>query len=296
VEVRDLVIRRGDHTAVDGTSWHAPAGLITVVLGPNGAGKTTTVEHLEGFLPRHGGHATVLGLDPSTNHSALTGRVGVMLQGGGIQMAIRPIEVLTQYAAFFADPEPPEELLERVGLAERRKSSYRSLSGGEKQRLSLALALVGKPELLFLDEPTAGVDLAGRDLIRTLIRDLSDSNRTVVLTTHDIAEAEQLGDQIVILHRGKVVASGTPAELTSSEGDNLGFSAQPGLAVSEMSAHLGAPVSETAPGTYVVEAAPEPQLVSAVANWLASHSQSVGDIRARTRSLEDVFREVTGEA
>jgi ABC-2 type transport system ATP-binding protein len=219
-----------------------------------------------------------------------------MLQGGGIQMAIRPIEVLTQYAAFFADPEPPEELLERVGLAERRKSSYRSLSGGEKQRLSLALALVGKPELLFLDEPTAGVDLAGRDLIRTLIRDLSDSNRTVVLTTHDIAEAEQLGDQIVILHRGKVVASGTPAELTSSEGDNLGFSAQPGLAVSEMSAHLGAPVSETAPGTYVVEAAPEPQLVSAVANWLASHSQSVGDIRARTRSLEDVFREVTGEA
>jgi ABC-2 type transport system ATP-binding protein len=295
VEVRDLVVTRGDHTAVDSTTWSAPTGSITVVLGPNGAGKTTTVEHLEGYLPRRSGTSTVLGLDPSTNHPALTARVGIMLQDGGIQPAIRPIELLSQYASFFTDPESPDDLLERVGLAERRRSAYRSLSGGEKQRLSLALALVGKPELLFLDEPTAGVDLSGRDLIRSLIRNLAESRRTVVLTTHDIAEAEQLADHVVILHRGRVAAMGSPAELTSGEGDNLGFSAQPGLASEELANHLSAPVSETSPGRYVVEAPPDPHLVSAVATWLAEHSQNVGDIRARTRSLEDVFREVTGD-
>ncbi len=155
--------------------WTASAsrfrsGTITTLLGPNGAGKTSTVEHLEGYLPRTSGEVRILGLDPATHRAELSRSVGLMLQNGGIQLAVRPSEVLTQYASFFADPEDPRELLEWVGLTERANTPYRRLSGGEQQRLSLALAMVGRPRLLFLDEPTAGVDLAGRDLIRSLVR------------------------------------------------------------------------------------------------------------------------------
>ncbi len=295
VTVTDLRIQRGHHDAVRGTTWQAALGAITVVLGPNGAGKTTSIEHLEGYLRRESGTSSVLGLDPQTRGDDLRPRVGVMLQGGGIQPAIRPLELLQQYASFFADPDSPEELLQRVGLAERARNTFRNLSGGEQQRLSLALALVGKPELLFLDEPTAGVDLSGRDLIRSLVRDLAGGGRSIVLTTHDIAEAEQLADHVVILHRGLVVAQGAPSTLVSKDSDTLRFSADPGLDLSSLSDHIGATVTETTPGGYVVEAAPQPALVSSVASWLAQHDQTIGDIRAENQTLEDVFRAVTTE-
>ena len=213
VVVEDLVIRYGDVTAVDGVSFSAMAGEVTVVLGPNGAGKTSTIEHLEGYRRADSGRSRVLGLDPATDHAALTRQVGIMLQQGGIPTGIRPSEVLTQYAGFFDDPRDPVELLRTVGLSDRAGATYRRLSGGEQQRLSLALALVGRPRVVFLDEPTAGVDLEGRDLIRRVIDELRDDGVTVVVTTHDLDEAARSADHIVIIDHGRVVADGTPASL-----------------------------------------------------------------------------------
>ncbi|MCB1269837.1 MAG: ABC transporter ATP-binding protein [Microthrixaceae bacterium] len=294
VEVRDLVVDRGDVRAVDHVSFVVPAGTTTALLGPNGAGKTSTVEHLEGYLPRASGSVSVLGSDPSRARRELAPRVGIMLQQGGIQTAVRPGELLRQYASFFADPEDPAELLERVGLLERSRTPYRRLSGGEQQRLSLALALIGRPELLFLDEPTAGVDLQGRDLIRSLVRSQAERGRTVLLTTHDLAEAEQLADRVVIIDHGRVLATGTPGELTSAGGgEDLRFGAAAGLDTAALGDTVGAEVVEVTPGHYRVDAAPSPELVAAVTGWLAAARIPLNDLRAGRESLEDVFRRLT---
>jgi ABC-2 type transport system ATP-binding protein len=297
VEVTGLVVERGRHTAVDGVDLRAPRGAVTVLLGPNGAGKTSTVEHLEGYLPRSAGEVSVLGLDPArpSQRRDLHRRVGIMLQQGGIQGAIRPCELLAQYASFFPEPIEPDDLLERVGLTSIRRTPFRRLSGGEQQRLSLALALVGRPELVFLDEPTAGVDLAGRDLIRALVRELASAGTTVLLTTHDLAEAEQLADHVVIVDHGAVVAAGSPQELTAGSATDLRFRAAPGLRTASLAAEVGCPVREPAPGEYVVGAEPTPALVAAVTAWLAEHDQPLDDLRAGRQRLEDVFRRLTSE-
>lgn len=238
-------------TAVDGISFTAEAGSTTLLLGPNGAGKTSTIEHLEGYLPRSAGSASILGIDPQSSWSRLAPRVGLMLQQGGIPTAIRPTELLRQYASFFENPVPGGELLDMVGLTERAGTAYRRLSGGEQQRLSLALALVGRPELLFLDEPTAGVDLEGRDTIRSLIRDLARDGTTILMTTHDLAEAEQLADKVLIIDHGRLVADGAPAELmATAEGEHVNFAAAEGLDVVDLGTAVGATVTELAPGEY----------------------------------------------
>lgn len=297
VRVQDLVIRYGDVTAVDGLSFDARAASITVVLGPNGAGKTSTIEHLEGYRPAASGRSTVLGLDPSRDHRALTGQVGLMLQRGGIPTAIRPPELLRQYAGFFDDPLDPEELLGRVGLTGRRRVPYRRLSGGEQQRLSLAIALIGRPRVVFLDEPTAGVDLEGRDLIRALVRELRSDGVCVVITTHDLVEAELLADHVVIIDRGRVVADGSPAELMSADAsDHLLFGAPPGLDVAALSAHVGAAVTEVSHGEYRVETEPSPTVVAAVTSWLATHDLQLADLRAERQRLDDVFRRLTADS
>lgn len=295
VSAENLVIHRGDVHAVDGISFSAKVGEVTVVLGPNGAGKTTTIEHFEGYVARDSGTSTVLGLDPQKDRATLATRVGIMLQSGGIQPAIKPIELLEQYASFYADAKPPQRLLAEVGLADRARTPFRRLSGGEQQRLSLALALVGKPELLFLDEPTAGVDLEGRDLIRSLARELVNLGATVVLTTHDLEEAQQLADYVVILNHGKVVGAGTPHELTSGQSRDLRFTADAGLSIVALSERVGHEVKEVSPGDYVVEGDPTPALVAATTAWLAEHNQAIGDLRAGTQDLEDVFRALTSQ-
>jgi ABC-2 type transport system ATP-binding protein len=296
VVVEDLVVRYGDVTAVDGVSFTADAGQVTVVLGPNGAGKTSTIEHLEGYRPAASGSTRVLGLDPVRQHRALTRQVGVMLQDGGIPTGIRPAEVLHQYAGFFDEPRAPDELLELVGLAHRRRSTFRKLSGGEQQRLSLALALVGRPRCVFLDEPTAGVDLEGRDLIRSVIDELRDDGVAVLVTTHDLDEAQRLADHVVIMDRGVVVADGSPAELmTSGAGDHLSFGAPPGLDLDVLSQHLGATVVEVTRGEYRVDAEPTPATVAALTAWLAEHDLPLADLRAGRERLDDVFRRLTGD-
>lgn len=295
VEVRDLRIAYGDTVAVDGLSLTAPAGAVTVVVGPNGAGKTSTVEHLEGYRRRRSGSARVLGLDPQTDHRALTRQVGVMLQEGGIPTGIRPPELLRQYAGFFADPLDPDALLGQVGLEGSRRTTYRRLSGGEQRRLSLALALVGRPRLVFLDEPTSGVDLHGRELVRSLLARLRDDGVTVVMTTHELDEAERVADHVVVVDRGRSVAEGSPSVLTAAAGaDHLLFRAPPGIDTAALGAALGAAAVEAAPGEYRVDLDASPAAVAALTAWLAEHDLPLGDLRAGRQRLDDVVRRLTG--
>ncbi len=294
IVVEDLRIAYDDLVAVDGLSFDASPGEIVALLGPNGAGKTSTVEALEGFRRPASGTIRVLGLDPIADHAALVPRIGVMLQDGGVATGIRPIEVLELYAAFFADAEDPDALLTRVGLADRRRSTWRQLSGGEQQRLSLALALVGKPEVAFLDEPTAGVDPQGRQLIRQVIAELRDAGVCVLVTTHDLDEAERLADRVLIVDRGRLVASGTPAELMAQTGtEEIRFGGPRGIDVASLSAALGASVREVAPGEYVAATAPTPDAVASLTAWLAANDLTLGDLRAGRKRLEDVFLALT---
>jgi ABC-2 type transport system ATP-binding protein len=221
VDLRGLIKRYGAITALDGFSMHAPRGAVTALLGPNGAGKTTTVEICAGLRRADSGTARVLDLDPARHHKALRSQVGVMPQAAGsgaagVYPTAKPAEVLSLYAALYAAPLSPAALLDRLDLTGAARTPWRRLSGGEQQRLSLALAIVGRPALVFLDEPTAGLDPHGRRSVWSLVEDLRASGVTVVLTTHDMAEAARLADHVVIVDRGREVATGSPAELTSS--------------------------------------------------------------------------------
>ena len=296
VEVDQLCIRYGATVAVDHLSFTAEAGQVTVVLGPNGAGKTSTIECLEGYRRPESGTVRVLGLDPISDRSELNKRVGVMLQSGGLPTAIRPEEAVSLYAAFYDDPRDPDDLLRFVGLDHRARTPWRSLSGGEQQRLSLALAIIGRPAVAFLDEPTAGVDISGRQLIRDLITDLRDDGVAIVLTTHDLAEVEELADRIIIIDGGRSVADGTPAELlTSGEHAYFTFRASDGLDTASLGAAVGATIDETEPGSYTVHVAPSPTTVAALTNWLMERDELVGDLQAGRQRLEEVFLKLTGD-
>ena len=194
LELRGVTKRYGDVTAVDGLDLTFARGRVLALLGPNGAGKTTTIEMCEGFVRPDGGELRVLGLDPTKSADELRTRVGIMLQGGGAYPGVRVGEMLEHVASYSANPLDPEWLLEVVGLQRHRKTSYRRLSGGQQQRLSLACALVGRPELVFLDEPTAGMDAQSRLAVWDLVDSLRRDGVTVVLTTHLMDEAEALAD------------------------------------------------------------------------------------------------------
>jgi ABC-2 type transport system ATP-binding protein len=296
VEVDGLTVRYGDVVAVDGASWTAQAGQITAVLGVNGAGKTTTVEVLEGFRRPDEGRTEVLGLDPIADHGALTHRVGVMLQTGGVGPGVRALEVVRHAAALYDHPLDPRELLERVGLTGKERRTWRQLSGGEQRRLALALALVGRPQVAFLDEPASGVDPQGRLALRSVVAGLRDDGVTVVLTTHDLDEAEKLADHVVILDRGTVVAAGAPAELMSAAPvEEVRFGARPGLDVASLGARIGAAVREPSAGEYLIAAAGSPALVAALTAWLAERDLPLADLHAGRQRLEDVFLRLVAE-
>jgi ABC-2 type transport system ATP-binding protein len=303
VEVNGLTVRYGTAAtpAVDGIDLVAEAGEVLVVLGPNGAGKTSTVETLEGYRQPTGGTVRVLGLDPGAQHRALTGRIGVMLQRGGVYPMLGPRRVLTLFADYYPDPVPAEDLIELVGLRPVATTPWRHLSGGEQQRLSLALALVGRPEVAFLDEPTAGVDPEGRLTIRAVVAGLKEQGVCVVLTTHELTEAERLADRIVILAAGRVVRQGTPRELTAAAAGPpaIVFGALPGLDTSGLAGAVGpgTSVSEPQPGRYRVEgaAAAGPEATATVATWLAGRGITLTDLTTG-RTLEDVYFEVVGAA
>jgi ABC-2 type transport system ATP-binding protein len=298
VRLRGVTKRYGSTVAVSGLDLDVQRAEVLALLGPNGAGKTTTVEMCEGFTRPDAGSIEVLGLDPMADNAQLRERIGVMLQGGGGYPAARAGEMLDLVAAYAAKPLDPAWLLDTLGLTEARKTTYRRLSGGQQQRLALACAIVGRPELVFLDEPTAGMDAHARLVVWELIEGLRRDGVTVVLTTHQLQEAEELADRIVIIDHGSTVASGTPAELMRSGAeDQLRFSAPRKLELALLISALpeGYAVSEVTAGEYLVEGKIDPQVLATVTAWCARLNILATDMRVEQRSLEDVFLDLTGK-
>ena len=297
IRVRGLVKTYGRRRAVDGLSFTVERGEVFGLLGPNGAGKTTTVEILEGYRSADAGDVEVLGLDPAGRGPELRTRIGVMLQEGGLYPGLRPPELLRLFAAYFDDPDDPERLLTLVGLDDVRSVPVRRLSGGQAQRLSLAAALVGRPEVCFLDEPTAGMDPHARVATWDIVRGLREAGVTVVLTTHGMDEAEQLCDRVAIIDAGRLAAIGTPAELmrgtasgevwieTSEAVDRAALAAALGLAVDA--------VHEVGENEYVVTVVIGPEVVSALAAHLAGAGVTLLGLRSGRRSLEEAFFHIT---
>jgi ABC-2 type transport system ATP-binding protein len=294
VEVESLTMRYGDVLAVDGVSFVARFGEVTAVLGPNGAGKTSTIEACEGYRRPTGGRVAVVGYDPSREQRALSEHIGVMLQEGGVYPSVRVIDAVRHYAALAGTNVDPHELVERVGLTDRAGATWRRLSGGERQRLSLALALTARPEVAFLDEPTSGVDVNGRDTIRTIVGDLAAGGCAVVLATHELDEAERLADRAVIFDGGRLIADGTLAELRRGH-DQIRFRSAAGLDTAALAATIGTAVRDVGDAEFVIDASPEPQLISRLAGWLAEQGLPLDDVRGGAERLEDVFRRLTAK-
>jgi ABC-2 type transport system ATP-binding protein len=218
IEVRELRKAYGETEAVRGIDFVVARGEIYGLLGPNGAGKTSTVEILEGYRQRSSGAVSVLGFDPQSRPRALRERVGIVLQSSGIYNQVRVREAIAHFAGFYPRPRDVDEVIELVGLAEKRDERARRLSGGQRRRLDLALALIGDPELIFLDEPTTGFDPAARRAAWDTIRSLRDLGKTVLLTTHYLDEAQELADRVAIIKGGQILAEGSPAQLGVGDG------------------------------------------------------------------------------
>ncbi|PRY18020.1 ABC transporter ATP-binding protein [Kineococcus rhizosphaerae] len=297
VEVVDLrKSYRAGAPVLDGLTFRAERGRVTALLGPNGAGKTTTVGICEGLQRADSGRVRVLGLDPVADAGALRPRVGVMLQDGGLPTGVGALEALRHLASLHSDPLDVGALAERLGLTSFARTRVRRLSGGQRQRLAMACALVGRPELVFLDEPSAGLDPQARLAVWDVVREVRAAGVAVVLTTHLMEEAERLADDVVVVDHGRVVATGSPDDLTRGPAA-LSFRSRPGLPTASLTRALpaGAEVSELEPGRYVVAGIDvDPRVVATVTNWCASHdvlAEGVGPVR---RTLEDVFLDLTG--
>jgi ABC-2 type transport system ATP-binding protein len=300
VVVDGLVMRYAATTAVDHLSMTVEQGTITAVLGPNGAGKTTTLETCEGYRVPQEGLVRVLGLDPRRQSRELLPRIGVMLQEGGAWSGARAPEMLRHIAALHAHPLDPAVLEERLGLGDFGRTAYRRLSGGQKQRLGLAMALVGRPEVVFVDEPTAGLDPAARHTVWELFSELREDGVTIVLTTHYMDEAERLADLIHIIDRGRLIASGSPLELTR------GGTASTIRLVVTKPFPPGAPASlkeALGPGTEVVlldelsllvTGPADASTLARVSRWCEENGVLPESLTLGTRNLEDVFLELTG--
>jgi ABC-2 type transport system ATP-binding protein len=304
VAIDALVMRYGEKVAVDGLSLTVERGSITAVLGPNGAGKTTTLETAEGYRRPHGGSVRVLGLDPVTERRALLPRIGVMLQGGGAWSGVRADEMLRHVARLHAHPLDLDALSDRLGLAECGRTPYRRLSGGQQQRLGLAMAIVGRPEIVFVDEPTAGMDPAARRTTWELLEELRSAGVTVVLTTHYMDEAERLADRIHIIDHGRLIASGTPIELTRG-----GHAAEsratirlvvtkpfPPDAPDSLRQALGTGVEVTLLDelSIVVTGPADASSLAVVSRWCEENGVLPESLTLGQRTLEDVFLELTG--
>ncbi|MEP7055702.1 MAG: ABC transporter ATP-binding protein [Actinomycetota bacterium] len=296
IEVYGLVKKYAGRAVVDGVSFSAGRGRLLALLGPNGAGKTTTVEICEGYRRPDAGRVRVLGLDPVADHARLAPMLGVMLQQGGVYPSAKPLEVLRLFASFFADPVPPDQLLDRMGLRAVAGTPYRRLSGGQQQRLSMALAVIGRPSVAFLDEPTTGLDPQARAEVWELVSELRTEGGCVVLTTHSMEEAERLADDVVIIDGGKVIAAGTPAALTGATQRVMSFDAPPAQDIDGLAAALppGCTVTQPRRGHFVIAGAVDPAAVAAATAWCAAAGVVAENLRVEARSLEDVFLDLTG--
>lgn len=298
LEAAGLVKRYGAKTAVDGLDLTVRRGGITAVLGPNGAGKTTTVEICEGYRRPDAGTVRVLGLDPASRAAELRPRIGVMLQSGGVYPGVRAEEMLRHMARLHAHPLDTGALIERLGLGGCGRTPYRRLSGGQQQRLALAMALVGRPELVFLDEPTAGLDPQARRAVWELLGELRADGVGAVLTTHHMEEAEELADDVAVIDAGRVIARGSPEDLCRGGAENtLRFSGRPALDLASLLKALppDAAAVELTPGSYRLTGTVGPQLLATVTAWCAQNGVMPERLTVERHTLEDVFLELTGK-
>ena len=294
--VDNLTKTYGSYRAVDQLHFTVHRGEVFALLGPNGAGKTTTVETLEGYRTPDAGSVRVLGLDPIREAKALKPQIGVMLQQDGLYPGLTAREVLHLFAGYYQHPQNIDSLLERVGLSTAAKTRCRRLSGGQKRRLALALALVGNPTLLFLDEPTSGMDPQARLATWEIIRDLKRSGATILLTTHLMDEAERLADHVAIIDHGQLIALDTPTGLTGVQNANVvRFVATAGLDCAQLAALPSArKAEEIRPGSYLIETEAAPALLAELTAWLRDHDITLSELRVGHGSLEDLFLRLTG--
>jgi ABC-2 type transport system ATP-binding protein len=296
LQVENLVKRYGDVEAVRGVSFTVEEGEVFGLLGPNGAGKTTTVEILEGLRDPDGGFVCVCGLNPQRESVALKHEIGAALQSTSLPDKIRVIEALRLFASFYKRGRRPEELLKRFGLEEKRHTFYNQLSGGQKQRLALAMALVNDPKVVFLDEPTAGLDPQVRREIYDIIEELRRERKTILMTTHYIEEAERLCDRVAIVDHGKVIALGTPRELKQRSGNNTRIEvklARPAVNGTLNGLEGVADVREV-DGAYVLHTQRPPQTIVSLVKHLEAGGNELISLEIASPSLEDVFIEMTG--
>lgn len=297
LDVRDLVLRypRAQAPAVDGLTLQAQAGSITALLGPNGAGKTSTIECCVGLRRPTGGSLTVLGVPAQRlRDPAHRAQVGIMLQDGGLPTGAKPIPLLRHLASLYQNPVDVDALIDRLGIASFAGTGIRRLSGGQKQRVAMAAALVGRPRLVFLDEPTAGLDPAAAATVNELTRELAAAGVAVILTTHDMTDAEELADHVYIVDHGQVVASGTVAELTRAGTSSIRLTTPAPLDTASLRLPRGCRIDTDRPGHYRVSGFTGPEALVAVARWLDAQGVLPHELTQRERTLEDVFLDVTG--
>jgi ABC-2 type transport system ATP-binding protein len=292
VRVEDLVKRYGARDALRGISFEVEPGEVVALLGPNGAGKTTTVEILEGYRERDGGRAEVLGLDPGRGGRELRERIGIVLQGTSTHPHLSALEAVTLFAGYYRRPRDPAELIALVGLEDAADQRVRTLSGGQRRRLDLALALAGTPELLFLDEPTTGFDPEARRGAWETIRKLADEGTTVLLTTHYLDEAATLADRVIVLRGGRIVAEGAPGALGAVAGVELRFRLADGISLPELP---GLALTSTADGIVGTTEHPT-EALHALTGWALEHHVELEGLEVRRPSLEDVYLELTADA
>ncbi|KQX09746.1 multidrug ABC transporter ATP-binding protein [Streptomyces sp. Root431] len=279
----------GGFEAVRGISFTVPRGEIFALLGTNGAGKTSTVELLEGLAAPSAGTARVLGHDPYRERAAVRPRIGVMLQEGGFPSDLTVAETVRMWAGCTSNARPAREALDAVGLASREKVRIKQLSGGERRRLDLALALLGRPEVLFLDEPTTGLDAEGRHDTWELVRALRDEGTTVLLTTHYLEEAESLADRLAIMHQGRIVLSGTPSEVTAARPARIRFTLPEGIAPARLP--LGLKAAAEGPRVEIRTHALQDAL-GELLDWAREAGVRLHGLDARSATLEEAFLEI----
>jgi ABC-2 type transport system ATP-binding protein len=294
VEISDLVVRYGARVAVNGLSLTAPVGVVTALVGPNGAGKTSTVEVCAGLRPASSGTVRLLG-EP-IGAPDLRRRVGVMLQDGGLYTSAAPLPFLSYVASLYETPADPAELLRALGIDPALRTPIRRLSGGEQQRVKCAAALIGRPELVFLDEPTVGLDPVARRGIHERVRQLTEAGTSVVLTTHLMDDVERLASHVIVMAQGRVIREGNVDQLVGAE-DSVTFKGPAHCDLTDLRAALPdtCSVTEEHPGVFRVSGSTDPMVLSAVASWSAQHGGRTGDLAIGRRSLEDVIVELVGE-
>ena len=299
IYARGLRKSYGDFEAVKGIDFEVRSGEVFGLLGPNGAGKTTTVEILEGLRPRTAGEVRVLDFDPDRAKRQLKDRIGVCLQATNLQDKITVREALNLFAAFYSRTVDGDAVLKRLQLWDKRDARYATLSGGQKQRLAIALALINEPQLLFLDEPTTGLDPQVRLEIRDLIEELRAEKRTIVLTTHYIEEAERLCDRVAIIDAGNIIAIGSPRELQEKSTVQSGIELRlarplPEVAMPEWPESVHTAISEDRHTLTISSKRPARTLVDVV-KWADAQDFELDDVRLNRPTLEDVFLEMTGK-